>query len=97
MEFRDFMIRYTTKHFWRMKESEQGEFVSYEDVEYEIKTNARLFKILWNDLINERHENKQARALVDHLQDRVLVLFVISAVSIGCTVVRLILWSLGAL
>jgi hypothetical protein len=92
------MQRYTIKQTWRsMKESSEGEFVRYEDVEYEIKTNARLFNIQWNALINERHKNKQARALVDHLQKRVLVLFAISAVSIGCTVVRLILWSLGAL
>jgi len=91
------MQRYTTKHFWRMKESEQGEFVRYEDVEYETKTNAQLFKNVWTDLINIRHENKQAQALVDHLQERVWVLFLISAVSIGCAVVRLILWSLGVL
>jgi len=52
---------------------------------------------VWTDLINIRHENKQAQALVDHLQERVWVLFLISAVSIGCAVVRLILWSLGVL
>ena len=36
------MQRYTIKQTWRsMKESSEGEFVRYEDVEYEIKTNAR--------------------------------------------------------
>ncbi len=91
------MQRYTIKHFWRMKESEQGEFVRYEDVEQENKINARLYNNLWNDYVNAKRENKQAQALVENLEERVLVLFVISAVSIGCTVVRLILWSLGAL
>ena len=85
------MIRYTTKHFWRMKESEQGEFVRYEDVEKNIHISTKL----WNDLVSAKHENKQAHDLVEHLQERVWVLFAISAVSIGCTVVRLVLWSLG--
>ncbi len=89
------MQRYTTKHFWRMKESDQGEFVRYEDVEQENKINARLYSNLWNDYVNGIHETRQAHVLVDHLQERVCILFLISAVSIGCTVVRLILWSLG--
>ena len=90
------MQRYTIKQIWRsMKESNEGEFVRYEDVEQENKINARLYNNLWNDYVNGIYENKQARALVDHLQERVWVLFVISAVSISCTVVRLVLWSLG--
>jgi len=92
------MQKYTIKQIWRsMKESSEGEFVRYEDVEQESKINARLYNNLWNDFVNAKRENKQAQALVEKLEERVLVLFVISAVSIGCTVVRLILWSLGAL
>ncbi len=76
-----------------MKASEDGEFVRYEDVEKNIHISTKL----WNDLVNAKRENKQAQSLVENLEERVLVLFVISAVSIGCTVVRLILWSLGVL
>lgn len=89
------MQRYSTKHFWRMKESEQGQFVRYEDVEYEIKTNARLFNTLWNDLINAKHENKQAHDLVEHLRDRVNVMYCIIMVMMGMVVGKLIGWSFG--
>ena len=92
------MQRYTIKQTWRsMKESNEGEFVRHEDVERLSKTNAQLFKNLWNERMDAQHKNKQLNNLVDHLQERVWALFVISAVLIGCTVVRLILWSLGAL
>lgn len=92
------MKRYAIKQIWRsMKESKQGEFVRYEDVAQDNKINARLYNNLWNDYVNAKRENKQAQSLVENLEERVLVLFVISAVSIGCTVVRLILWSLGVL
>ena len=89
------MQRYTTKHFWRMKESEQGEFARYEDVEQENKINARLYNNLWNDYVNGIYENKQTHALVEHLRDRVAAMFFIIMVMMGCTVARLILWSFG--
>jgi hypothetical protein len=89
------MQRYTTKHFWRMKESEDGEFVRYEDVEYETKTNAQLFKIVWTDLINVKHEHRQAHALVEHLLSRVVVMFYIIMAMMGLAVGKLIEWSFG--
>ena len=92
------MQRYTIKQIWRsMKESKQGEFVRYEDVEQENKINARLYNNLWNDYVNGVYENKQTHALVKHLQDRVTAMFCSIMVFMGFIVARLILWSLGAL
>jgi hypothetical protein len=89
------MQRYTTKHFWRMKESEQGEFVRYEDVEHENETNKRMFRSLWNDWIIAQQEYIQACELIEHLRDRVAAMFFIIMAMMGCTVARLILWSFG--
>jgi hypothetical protein len=89
------MQRYTTKHFWRMKESEDGEFVRYEDVEQENKVNARLYNNLWNDYVNGIYENKQTHALVEHLRDRVAAMFFIIMVMMGLVVGNLIGWSFG--
>jgi hypothetical protein len=89
------MQRYSTKHFWRMKESEDGEFVRYEDVEQENKINARLYNNLWNDYVNGIYENKQTHALVEHLQDRVAAMFFIIMVMMGMVVGKLIGWSFG--
>ncbi len=89
------MQRYTTKHFWRMKESEQGEFVRYEDVEQENKINARLHNNLWDDYVNGIYENKRTHALVEHLRDRVHAMFCIIIIMTGLAVARLILWSFG--
>jgi hypothetical protein len=91
------MQRYSTKHFWRMKESEQGEFVRYEDVEQENKINARLYNNLWNDYMNGIYKNKQTHALVEHLRDRVNALYCIIMVMMGMVVGKLIGWSLGVL
>jgi hypothetical protein len=89
------MQRYTTKHFWRMKESEQGEFVRHEDVEQENKINARLYNNLWNDYVNGIYENKQTHALVEHLRDRVNAMFCIIIIMTGLAVGKLIGWSFG--
>lgn len=89
------MQRYTIKHFWRMKESEQGEFVRYEDVQQENKINARLYNNLWNDYVNGIYENKQTHALVEHLRDRVNAMFCIIIIMTGLAVGKLILWSFG--
>lgn len=91
------MQRYTTKHFWRMKEAEQGEFVRHEDVEQENKINARLYNNLWNDYVNGIYENKQTHGLVEHLRDRVNAMFCIIIIMTGLAVGKLILWSLGVL
>ncbi len=89
------MQRYTIKHFWRMKESEDGEFVRYEDVEQENKINARLYNNLWNDYVNGIYENKQTHALVEHLRDRVNAMFIIIIIMTGLAVGKLIEWSFG--
>jgi hypothetical protein len=78
-----------------MKESEQGEFVRYEDVEQENKINARLYNNLWNDYVNGIYENKQTHALVEHLRDRVIALYCIIMVMMGMVVGKLIGWSFG--
>jgi uncharacterized membrane protein YjdF len=80
-----------------MKESEQGEFVRYEDVEQENKINARLYNNLWNDYVNGIYENKQTHALVEHLRGRVTAMFFIIMVMMGFAVGKLIEWSLGVL
>lgn len=89
------MQRYTTKHFWRMKESDQGEFVRHEDVEQEKKINARLYNNLWNDYVNGIYENKQTHALVEHLRDRVNAMLSLIIIMTGLAVGKLILWSFG--
>jgi hypothetical protein len=89
------MQRYTTKHFWRMKESEQGEFVRYEDVEQENETNKRVFRSLWNDWIIAQQEYIQACELIEHLQDRVNAMFCIIIIMTGLAVGKLIEWSFG--
>ena len=91
------MQRYSTKHFWRMKESDNGEFVRYEDVEQENKINARLYNNLWNDYVNGIYENKQTHALVEHLRDRVNAMLSIIIIMTGLAVGKLIGWSLGIL
>lgn len=89
------MQRYSTKHFWRMKESKDGGFVRYEDVEQENKINARLYNNLWDDYVNGIYDNKQTHALVEHLQDRVNAMFYIIMVMMGLAVGKLIGWSFG--
>lgn len=89
------MQRYTTKHFWRMKESDQGEFVRHEDVEQEKKINARLYNNLWNDYVNGIYENKQTHALVEHLRDRVNAMLSLIIIMTGLAVGKLIGWSFG--
>ena len=89
------MQRYTTKHFWRMKESDKGEFVRHEDVEQENKINARLHNNLWNDYVNGIYENKQTHALVEHLRDRVNAMFFIIMVMMGVVLSKLVIWSFG--
>jgi hypothetical protein len=89
------MIRYTTKNLGQMDESEQGEFVRYEDVEQGDKKNAQMFKTLWIDWINTNQEVIQARDLIDRLELRLGVLYCIVVALIGALVSKLDMWSLG--
>lgn len=89
------MIRYTAKNLGQMDESEQGEFVRYEDVEQGDKKNAQMFKTLWIDWINTNQEVIQARDLIERLELRLGVLYCIVVALIGALVSKLDMWSLG--
>jgi hypothetical protein len=92
------MQRYTIKQIWRsMKESDDGEFVRYEDVEQGDKKNAQMFKNLWIDWVNTNQEVIQARDLIDRLELRLSVLYCIIMAIMGMVVGKLIGWSLGVL
>lgn len=80
-----------------MKESDDGEFVRYEDVEQGDKKNAQMFKNLWIDWVNTNQEVIQARDLIDRLELRLSVLYCIIMAIMGMVVGKLIGWSLGVL
>ncbi len=89
------MQRYTTKHFWRMKESEQGEFVRYEDAQWLIDDYKAHERFMY-DLYKEEQEMKwEERRKVKHLEVRVRAMFFIIMVMMGWTAARFILWSFG--
>jgi hypothetical protein len=73
------MQRYTTKHLWRMKESEQGEFVRYEDAK---------------QLLDE-HIANESFIYNFYKQVRVGALYCITMVMMGIVVAKLIGWGLG--
>ena len=89
------MIRYTAKHLEQLDESDEGEFVRYEDVEQEDIENARMFKTLWIDWVNTSQEVIQARDLIERLELRLGVLYCIVVVLIGALVSKLDMWSFG--
>ena len=91
------MKRYSTKHFWRMKESEQGEFVQYEEAKQLLDDYKAQEKLMY-DMYKEEQERKwEERRLVVHLRGRVTAMFFIIIIMTGLAVARLILWSLGVL
>ena len=89
------MQRYTTKHFWRMKESEQGEFVRYEDSKQVIDDYIAQEQLMYEHYKEEQARKWEERRLVVHLRDSVAAMFFIIMAMMGCTVARLILWSFG--
>ena len=91
------MQRYTTKHFWRMKESDEGEFVRHEDVKQLLDEYIANESFMY-DMYKEEQERKwEERRLVVHLRGRVTAMFFIIIIMTGLAVARLILWSLGVL
>ena len=96
------MQRYTTKHFWRMKESEQGEFVRYDEHKEEterLRMERDSYRRMYNDLsgahcamFKNYHDEQK---LSNHLRLRVGILFTVLMAVVGIVVAKLIGWSLG--
>jgi type IV secretory pathway component VirB8 len=89
------MQRYSTKHFWRMKESEQGEFVRYEDSKQVIDDYIAQEQLMYEHYKEEQARKWEERRLVVHLRDRVNAMFCVTMVMMGLAVGKLIGWSLG--
>jgi len=89
------MNRYTTKHFWRMAESEQGEWVRYED--YKEETDIlRMGRDSYRELYREEQVSKwEEMGLAEHLRDRIYGLSVVLVVTYVVIVAELIGWSFG--
>lgn len=86
------MNRYTTKHFWRMKESDEGEWVRYEEYQQLIEDYDKTNKFN-HVFIAKLYAN--ARKYSRHLELRLLVLFSLVMGIATYTIIDLILWSLG--
>lgn len=82
------MTRYTTKHFWRMEESEQGEWIRYEEHQKLLEDYYEL------DKFTDEFRAGAARYF-RHLQLRLLVLFWLVIGTAACEIAKLIFWSLG--
>lgn len=97
------MTRYTTKHFWRMEESEEGEWVRYDEFRDEterLRMERDSYHERYKDTLNEyctdmtkNYYKKQN--LTDHYRFRVGVLFTVLMGTYGIVVGKLIGWSLG--
>lgn len=82
------MTRYTTKHFWRMTESDNGEWVRYEDLikEYDdYQKSVEHFLVLYLKEANK----------VRRLNARIVALFSIVMGTAAYAIAKLIGWSLG--
>ena len=89
------MQRYSTKHFWRMKESEQGEFVRYEDAKQLLDEYIANERFMY-DMFKEEQEMKwDERRNVRYLRDRVNAMFCIIIIMTSLAVGKLIGWSFG--
>jgi len=89
------MQRYTTKHFWRMKESEQGEFVRYEDAKQLLDDYKAQEQWMYDMYKEEQQEKWKEQRLVLHLRNRVDVMYYIVMAMMGGAVGKLIGWSFG--
>ena len=92
------MIRYTTKHFWRMTESDNGEWVRYEEFDW-LQRGRDAYREMYKDTLNnycamtkKYHEEQR---LSDHYRFRVGVLFTVLMGTYGAIFGKLIVWSLG--
>lgn len=82
------MTRYTTKHQWRMRESEEGEWVRYDEHQKLIEDYEARDLFTWGLMRKEQ-------ILTDHLETRVRALYIVLMVTYGAIVAKLIAWSLG--
>ena len=89
------MNRYTTKHFWRMKESEQGEWVRYDEYQKLIENHKAQEKFTLGLLQVEIDSKWEAQDEVEFLWLRVRVLTGVLIVNFIVFVAQLIGWSLG--
>lgn len=89
------MKRYTTKHFWRMEESEEGEWLMYSDYEKARDGWQEYAKHNGDLYISEMKRNRNLERENDHYTHRMLVLFYVLMATYGVIVAKLIGWSLG--
>ena len=96
------MTRYTTKHFWRMTESDNGEWVRYDEFKKETE-RLRMERDSYRELYKEAnkdhfdmslHYYKEQR-LSDHYKFWVDFLSLVLMATYVVIVGRLIWWSLG--
>ncbi len=89
------MQRYSTKHFWRMKESEQGEFVRYEDAKQLLDEYIANEKFMY-DMYKEEQEMKwEERRKVRYFRYKVYVMYCIIIGMLSIAFVALVRWSFG--
>ena len=89
------MKRYTTKHFWRMTESEQGEWIMYSDYEKSRDGWQKHVKHIGDLYISEMKRNIKLERENDHYTNRMLVLYYVLMATYGAIVGKLIGWSFG--
>ena len=89
------MNRYTTKHFWRMEESEEGKWIMHSDYEKSRDGWQKHVKHIGDLYISEMKRNIKLERENDHYIDRMLVLFYVLMATYGVIVGKLIVWSLG--
>jgi hypothetical protein len=86
------MQRYSTKHFWRMKESEDGEFVRYDDAKQLLDE----YEKLMYDMYKEEQEMKwEERRKVRYFRYKVYVMYCIIIGMLSIAFVALVRWSFG--
>ena len=93
------MTRYTTKHFWRMEESEQGEWVQYDEHEKEterLRMECDSYRSMYRNTLDEFHNiTKKYHKEQSHYETRVNILYYVLMATYGAIVAKLIGWSLG--
>ena len=96
------MNRYTTKHFWRMAESEEGEWIRYEDYKEETE-RLRMERDSYRELYTEANKDHcdmalhylKAQRLAVRYKFRVRVLTGVLIANFIVFVATLIGWSFG--
>lgn len=80
-----------------MKESEQGEWIRYDEYQKLIENHKAQEQSSWWSLREEQVRKWEAMGLADHLRDRIYVLSAVFVVTYVVIVAKLIVWSLGIL